>query len=272
MISCEKCRASFVEALYNEFEPGDRLLLEEHLASCSSCSAEFAGLQSTLQLLQQRKKVEPDDAFWNGIWDDFSKRVDLPAAGPATKIGQNLGTRRIFQIAAGILVLIGGFWIGRQFTSPARVTEVHKPNLASPSQSQNALDHRVDQYLERSKLVLLGLANLDPNHQDIGSFDFTPERTVCRELIQETSSLRLALAESGERHLTELLSDLEVVLLQISNLQPKDNSFGIELAKTGISHKALLFRINLEEIRQTAEKHPTSGRRSETVRRTRTLG
>ena len=147
-----------------------------------------------------------------------------------------------------------------------------EPNSVSPSNSQNPLEHRVDQYLERSKLLLVGLANLDANHQDIGSFDFTPERTVCRELIQETYSLKLAFAESGDRRLAELLSDLEVILLQISNLQPKDNSFGNELAKSGIRHKALLFRINLEEIRQTAEKHPTSGRRSETVRRTRNLG
>jgi hypothetical protein len=272
MISCGKCQASFLEALYNELEPEDRRLVGEHLASCPSCATDFAGLQSTLQLLQQRKRTEPDDAFWNGVWDNFAKRIDLSAAGPAAKTSRSWSfqPRWALQTAAAIIVIAGGLWVGRHFISPD--TEVLKPGSVSPSHSESSLDHRVDQYLERSKLLLLGVANLDPNHQDIDSFDFTPERTVCKELLQETYSLKLALAESGERRQAELLSDLEVILLQISNLQPKDNSFGIELAKTGIRDKALLFKINLEEIRQTAEKHPAGGRRSETVRRSRNLG
>lgn len=274
MISCSKCQESLLEALYDELEPEPRYRVEEHLASCPTCSRSFAGLQSTLQILQQRKRPEPDDAFWSGVWGKFVNRIGQPAAGAAVKTRRiwDFPQRWVFQCAAALVLIVVGLWVGRYLTRPAMVTEGPKPHPVAPAPSQDPLDLRLERHLERSKVLLLGLANLDPNHEDIGSFDFTPERTLCKELIRETYTLTPALAQSGNRRAGELLADLEVILLQISNLQNKDNSFGLELAKTGIRRKAILFKINLEETRRTADKASTSGRRSETRRRTHNLG
>jgi hypothetical protein len=128
------------------------------------------------------------------------------------------------------------------------ISDRDKSLPAAPSALHDALDERVDRYLQRSKLVLLGVVNLDPNHRDVSSFDLTPERTLSRELVQETYSLKQELAASRQKRMLELLSDLEVILLQISHLQDGHNALGIELAKTGIRHKALVFKINLEEM------------------------
>jgi hypothetical protein len=274
MISCSKCQESLLEALYDELEPEPRYRVEKHLASCPSCSRSFAGLQSTLQLLQLRKRPEPDDAFWNGVWGTFVNRVGEPAVGSAVKTTRiwDFPRRWVFQWAAALVLIVAGLWVGQYLSKPAAVTEGLKPHPVAPSHPRDPLDVRLERHLERSKVLLLGLANLDPNHEDIGSFDFTPERTLCKELIRETYTLKPALAQSGNQRAGELLSDLEVILLQISNHQNKDNSFGLELAKTGIRRKAILFQINLEETRRTADKASTSGRRSEKPRRTLNLG
>jgi hypothetical protein len=179
--------------------------------------------------------------------------------------------RWVWQTAATAALILLGVGIGRYFTDrPVEISDLDKSRLAAPARLQGSLDKRVDRYLERSKLVLLGLANLDPNHQDVSSFDLTPERTLCKELLQETYSLKLELAASRQKRMLELLSELEVILLQISHLQDGHNEVGIELAKTGIRQKALVFKINLEEISRARPSNSTGS--SKELGRSRSLG
>jgi Putative zinc-finger len=249
MNSCRKYQESFLEALYGELEPPQSEAFERHLAACPICSKEFDGLKETLQLLQARKRPQPDEAFWTMVWARFLREVESNPSSATKNSGWFLQPRWVWRTAAAAALVLLGFAFGRYFTDrPMEISDRDKSLPAAPSGLHDALDERVDRYLQRSKLVLLGVVNLDPNHQDISSFDLTPERTLSRELVQETYSLKQELAAARQKRMLELLSELEVILLQISHLQEGHNALGIELAKTGIRHKALVFKINVEEM------------------------
>lgn len=270
MNSCRKYQENFLEALYGELEPPDRAAFERHLAACAICSQEFDRLNETLQLMQLRNRPRPDEAFWTRVWGRFLREVESNPSAAMTKRAWIFRPPWVWQTAAAAALVLLGFGIGRYFTDkPMEMSDRAKSLTAASSKSRDALDERVDRYLQRSKLVLLGLANLD-SHQDISSFDLTPERTLSKELVEETYLLKQELAASRQKRMLELVSELEVILLQISHLQDGHNTLGIELAKTGIRHKALVFKINLEEMSRARPSN--SGGSSKGLGRSRSLG
>jgi hypothetical protein len=71
-----------------------------------------------------------------------------------------------------------------------------------------------EQHFERSKLVVLGLANKDPEHVRAG--DWAYERDLASHLLNDTRVYRQAAEERGMRTIAGVMSDLELVLLQTS--------------------------------------------------------
>jgi len=55
-----------------------------------------------------------------------------------------------------------------------------------------------------------------------------------------------------------LVSDLEVILLQIANLESEHNLSTIEMVQSGVDRRGILLKINLEEMRQTETHYPPS--------------
>jgi hypothetical protein len=71
-----------------------------------------------------------------------------------------------------------------------------------------------EQHFERSKLVVLGLANKDP--QRVRDADWAYERGLATNLLSDTRLYRLAAEERGMKTLAGVMGDLEIVLLQTS--------------------------------------------------------
>jgi hypothetical protein len=71
-----------------------------------------------------------------------------------------------------------------------------------------------EQHFERSKLVVLGLANKDPQHVREG--DWAYERDLASHLLSDTRVYRQAAEERGMKTIAGVMGDLELVLLQTS--------------------------------------------------------
>ncbi len=54
---------------------------------------------------------------------------------------------------------------------------------------------------------------------------------------------------SSDRRLERLISDLEMILLQIANLKPDPDISDIEIIKAGVESRDILFKIKLNEAR-----------------------
>ena len=81
----------------------------------------------------------------------------------------------------------------------------------SPEAAFTALS---EQHFERSKLVVLGLANKDPHHAR--EADWAYERGLASSLLSDTRLYRQAAEARGMKSLAGVMGDLELVLLQTS--------------------------------------------------------
>ena len=101
------------------------------------------------------------------------------------------------------------------------------PVLALPPRQESsqplrdrALAELTEQHLERSKLVVLGLAARDPQQTSVDDWQY--ERQLAGALLSDTRLFRLAAQDRGLDGLARVMGDLETVLLETSLSDQKD--------------------------------------------------
>src|SRR5262245_52742203 len=185
MNACEKIQEYFVEALYEELEPGRRAEMEEHLKGCPDCSSEMEGLRSTLDIMSRRERPEVDTKDWDAFDRKLQSRIQ---ASERTNV---IAFRRVpkwaWQIAAafiliGLGVVIGRFYMGSNQQNPPVIVK-NVPKQKPPVQTVSA-PSEAERFLERSEVLLLGVVNSDPTEES-PVMDFSRRKQVSNDLIQE---------------------------------------------------------------------------------------
>ena len=258
MSECSKCRKYFVDALYDELTPEQKDHFNHHMETCSSCRSEFEKMKSALEIMDLREQESLPGEFWSDFQQRLESRLDREEKRKKTNVVQFFSPLKMLRtvprwtqyLAAAILLIAIGIFIGRYFSpesySPEPVAQI---NEISPSLiQQTAVDDRAYRYLERSKILLLGIVNLDPEAEEASAPDYSRERQVARGLIQEAAVLKDDLTNANQRKLYQLVSDLEVILLQIANLETTNDLPAVEMIRSGVDRRGILLKINLEEM------------------------
>lgn len=261
MKGCERCRGFLVEALYGELDPEEKSFLDGHIGSCPACAAEFKALKETMKAMDKRVRREPGREFWDGYWDRLSRRLEMEKETGTEKARRSWGKkpggirtwapRWAFQAAAAVALIVAGILIGRTLFAPRRLPVVAAlPAVEVPPVQPAANDPlvRARSYVDRSKLVLLALVNFDPASEDPYALDLPLQKQVSRQLVKQAGELKSDLKDPGQRRLRELVADLETVLLQISNLESRNDLEAVGFVKQGVANRGLFFKINLSEM------------------------
>jgi len=248
MNSCRRCGKIFPEALYHELSEDEQRLFEEHLSACPGCAAEFEKMKSTMRIMDRRVRPEPGQKFWDGYWSRLASRLQEEEKRKRQTSPLALLPRWAYLSAAAVLLVVLGVFLGRVFFfSPG-------PGLQRTAGKEEQSILRAQNYFERSKVVLLALVNFDPKTKDPYGLDFPEQKRVSRELVREAGYLKTQFSSPSQKRLRELVSDLEVILLQIANLEQRQGLAAVELVKQGVDEGGILFKINLTEIWQDAQK------------------
>jgi hypothetical protein len=268
MSDCKKCRALFADALYAELSDEKKRLMEDHLRDCSDCRSEFEELSTTLKIMKKRVRNEPDPSFWDGYWNRLATRIenenvlDVHQEKPRKSLVPQrfFIPRWAFQAAAAVVLIVAGIFIGKVLFSP----QSPGTQFVASSQSSTAAPipaefvSRTQSYIERSKLMFLAIVNFDPQTEDPYILNLPFQQQVSRELIQEASWLKNELSDSRQRRLQELITDLEVILLQIANLESESDLEAIDLVKSGVESRGIFLKINLADIRRSTNNKNNS--------------
>ena len=99
--------------------------------------------------------------------------------------------------------------------------------------------HSTGELLAQSEIVLL---------QFVNGAATTSGSQQARELGRRAEIVRTSLEDDGDRRMSELVRELEFVLLQIANLDASTDEPGVELVRNAIDRRALLFRIDREQL------------------------
>lgn len=255
MPDCKEHRKMFDKAISGELSPEEFEKLNSHFDNCENCAKEYEALENTLSFMMNRERPEEAGDFLDGLWAKIE-----PELKAKTKSGFNfnklwlnfLESVNIFfnhkyQLAAGMAILIIGIFIGKYFVTPSAQPVQETESIETAHVENVALQARADRYIDRSKVLLLGLMNFDPA-EDVEAINLPRQKKISDELILEAADLKNQLNKPSQKQLKELVADLEVILLQIANLETEYDLSGIELVKNGVDRRGIFLKINIRKM------------------------
>ncbi len=259
MTECRKAKDRMIEALYGGLDPEEKGIFERHLRACPECAAEYSVLGATLEVMDRRERPDPGPAFWDGYFGRLEKRLDAETPAPAAAPGRAASRRRLAgwfsfaprwaaQAAAAVVLVAAGILIGRSVIAPPSPVPSGggAAVVAAPAGDPRLV--RAENYIERSKVLLLALSNFDPAAKDPYGLDLPRQKEISRGLVTEAAALKSDLRRPADRRLRELVSDLEVILLQIANLESENDLEAVELVQQGVAERGLMMKINLNDM------------------------
>lgn len=259
-MNCKQCFSLFTEALYRELSDQRQKEFDQHLADCRKCDQSFQELRSTLQVLDQRKRLSPESQFLDSLWANLRPELETDTAAAKTEGIESNWFQRIFTavllpkwtlgFAAAVALFALGILVGKAFfkTQPDSTQQfVHRTN-PDPAQVQE-IERRSARYLDRSKVLLLGLINYEPAEADTTILNLDVKKEVSQRLVREASTLKDELSQIRQLRLQKLVSDIEMILLQIANLEETQDLPSIEIIRSSVDRKGILLKINLEQMK-----------------------
>ncbi len=271
MTKCLKCKDMMIEALYGELGEGEKRVLDRHLSACKECASEYSVLGATLRVMDARKRPDPGPEFWDGYWDRLARRMEAEAGRDGsgaesarvpwrTRIGRIFSSlpRWSYQAAGAAALLFVGILIGRVLLdrpgTPVRagLEGGAKGGPASLIPASDVAATRAFDYFERSKVLLLGLVNYEPGVEDPYALDLPRRKEESRGLVSEAADIKGSLTSPGQARLRELVSDLEVILLQIANLEAGQDLEAVDIVKQGVEQTGLFLKIDLTQMARDA--------------------
>lgn len=260
-MTCKKCRKRLLEAVYHELPAQEQTAFDAHVAKCDACAQELQHMQNLLALMDQRQRPEPAPAYWDSFWARLAPQLETPSPPARRHWRHRLLDPLIrpsgwgIRLAAAAALLLIGIFIGkwafgdRSHLEPADGISTHI-DATLPA----AVEQRSQRYLERSKILLLGMVNFEPASDQPYPPGLAQKQMLSRELLSEAQTLKDDLADSRQQRLYKLVSDIEFILLQIANMEAESDIPAVELVRSSVERNGIMLKINLEEIRQSARQ------------------
>jgi len=234
----------FIDALEYQLDDEQKLHFYNHLKNCQACSKEFNDLKIVFEQTGNATPPQPDETFWDQYWLNLQYKLDNPK-----RFSNLLAWLHSFSIerflklglaAAAVVIISIGFYYGEL---KFRIHDIHQT---------------AQSYLERSKILLTGFSNIEPDARRIPNFE--QQKALSQNLIDQSAELRNELDPSAEKRMFSLMDDLEVVLLQIANMDSIHNTNTLEMIQYSVEQKSILFKLNLQDVSNLKTEIPSKNK------------
>jgi hypothetical protein len=203
-----------------------------HLAACRSCRGKMAEIERLLDLVESEAVPERGEAYGREVWRRIAPRLP-ERQEPAWK--RYLVPPRLAFAGALAAVALAAFLAGRVSRGP------ETPAAPSASQTrERILLVAVGDHLERSQTVLIELL-----HSPAEGPAVERERARAQELLAANRLYRQTAVSAGERGVSDVLEDLERVLLEASHGGAPVSLEGLEGLRRKAEAEGVLFKIRV---------------------------
>ena len=228
-------------------EGGDTLDAERHLDECDECRALYGSLQRLLNVVSSIPSPERGPEYGAQVWQRIEKK--LPARRAWWRWNGGAPALR-YAMAGGAMValLTAAFVAGRFYPRRPAVQQI----VGDAQTSERVLRVAVGDYLDRSQMVLIELANANAE----GSLDIAPEQERAQELISETRLYRQTAAATGDTPITAILDELERLLLDIAHGPSKLSPAELEKLRERLTAESILFKIRVVNSNVRGQEEP----------------
>ena len=224
-------------------EESETLTAEQHLEECGECRTTYASLVRVLNVVDSLPVPDRGENYGAQVWSRIEKRLPgrrrfgwLLMPGPMRWAA--MGTA-----FAGLLV--AAFFAGRSYPGlqrGVRSTPATLAGLASdPQAPERILLVAVGDYLERSQMVLIELANTNAK----GPLDISSEQERASDLVTETRLYRQTAAHTGDTRIADVLEELERVLVDITHAPSKISPEELGSLRQRLEAEGILFKIRV---------------------------
>ncbi len=122
MSACNRYRDWMVESLYGELDGERQLAFDAHVRECAACAKLVEEMRVTLDAMSARRRPDPGADYWDTYWERLERR--LAGADSGARDASRPERRQLFgswgfRVAAAVLILAAGVWIGRSALAPS---------------------------------------------------------------------------------------------------------------------------------------------------------
>lgn len=266
-MSCKSVQKQLSAYLDEQLSQAEAEAALKHAQSCEKCAHMLAGFRRVQDVFIEgipEKQPSPE------IWQELQLRISADKIVLSEKQGLITWFRQIverlfvrqpawarltaFATVTLIAIVIGtNFWHSGTVSKRMQISNSSETQLAplasmalmnKKSLDEAFLRQKLRDYLQKSDLVLTEIENYE-QPEDVQLFDFTPEKTISKDLVNETLFIKKSLTGTQYEYLGRLIEDLEMVFLDIANLDESKAREEIEILSGAITEKDLLMKINV---------------------------
>jgi len=231
---------------YGELDAAERERVRAHLAWCADCQHADRDMRATLRLVDVTPVPEPPEHFERDMWARIEPQLQM--AAPVRSWTARLAG--LFPAAPALwprlawgggiaAAMVLAFVVGRAGRS-APDTAQARP-AAMHAARERVLDAEVGDHFERSQRVLTELVNIDQTTPVVLASD----QQRAADLVAAGRVYRRTADALGETATSELLEDLERVLLDVANGSAEPTAREIESWRERIDQQDLVFRLRV---------------------------
>jgi hypothetical protein len=222
-------------------EEGDSPEAELHLDECAECRELYGSLQRVLNVVDSLPVPEMEPDYGAQVWRRIERHVPARRrrwfTGPAWRWAA-AGTA-----FAGLLV--AAFTAGRFYQRAPAASEASAASAsmakADPAAHEKILLVAVGDYLERSQMVLIELANANPK----ASLDISAEQERAGDLVSESRLYRQTAAHTGDTAVSNVLDDVDRVLMDIARGPSQLSPAELENVRRRLEAEGILLKIRV---------------------------
>jgi hypothetical protein len=219
---------------YGELDVAAAARAAQHLGTCGDCRRAGACLQQVMAAVDAMPEPVLPEGFERTVWARLQPDLSRPAGWRAWL---SFAPAQLAWLAAVVVLVSGAFFAGRmtQRDTPA-------PAVVTADQvREQVLLAALSEHLDRSQTMLIDLVTADGE----GMVDVSTERDRASDLVAANRLYRQSAAASGEAGVTQLLDQLEELLVELAASPDKLSSEEIESVRKRIDANGLLFKVRV---------------------------
>lgn len=212
-----------------------------HLDACAECGAAWQQLRRVMEAIDAAPVPEPSPSFERNVWARLESEVFREHS-----TGKSSGWRAWFSgprlaLAGGLAAIV--FVVGAlRMSTTAPPAETLAGDTAAGAHREQVMLTAVSDHIEQSQVVLVELANAEPDGDDI---DVSLERDAADDLVSAGRLYRETARETGNLQLAALLEELELVLVEIARGPGALSAEELDALRAQIEAQQLIFKLQV---------------------------
>ena len=246
---------------YHSGEEADRVGIAGHVADCPECRAELERIDAVLEAINSVPVPDPGEDYGQRVWQQIAPRLPEKRGrwwsflfGGRGSVNW-LAPRRWVAAGAIAALVVAAFLAGRA----TRHGGGGEMAVDQGKVRERVLIMAVGEHLGRSEMVLVELANAEPQGAGQKKVNISGEQRRAEDLLEENRLYRQTALEQGDTALAGVLDELERTLLDVAHSPQQPTAAQLEGMRQRIENRGILFKVRVvgKELQQREESGRT---------------